>query len=59
MDWVANSVDADQMLFLIWVYTVCSGLSVPIQIYYSNKQVKNLNKQRIKGYHMNEFLWIL
>ena len=26
-EWVANNVDSDQMLYLIWVYTVCSGQS--------------------------------
>ena len=27
---MANTVDPDQLLRLIWVFTVCSGLSVPI-----------------------------
>ena len=33
--WVANSVDPDEMCILwhlIWVYTVCSGLSVQIHM---------------------------
>ena len=27
---IANSVDPDQMQHLIWVYSVCEGLSIPI-----------------------------
>ena len=56
--WVANSVNPDQMLHLIWVYTVCSDLSVPIisfiTVFYSKtgyvkKEIYYLTEQLLEG----------